>query len=350
MNRDESTMKGQIRVSEDFNIPSRYIIPIAQENSFHVNTLGTRWDYSFDTQDISGLLTEWRNSLNTEKQFLINQAVSSLVAPVYVWEITSNRFAYPSQQITAVIPDYEGVIPPLLTWKDVSGNMVYIKRVEDTSTLIELCDDTIQPASKFETGNFLVTFPKDIFLGLLRVSDCFNLSWYQSYIRHLPARPTVDIDEIYNFNSDAIYIRDIRCMFPAGLTSGSSDPKEWNIERMAHALSFLTKAGYFSFDESKNTISLSPEGRELVSLFSPNSLRIVSHESSIHTDSSTIVSAHWILKKEEIMVMVQFGILPSSEVIIRSVDEGSIRSYHRSMICPEEKGRSLPDFPTIAKS
>ncbi|MCX6701135.1 MAG: hypothetical protein NTV68_14675 [Methanomicrobiales archaeon] len=344
-------MSREITIPCDLQIPSRYISGIAQTYDFPANMLGTRWYASLDSPDISEETDNWLKKSQPEDNILIAQVVSSLVAPVYVWDSILNDGSLRVQQLTAVIPDYDGVIPPLLIWKDTSGDLVNIKRVEDIRTLVNLCDDTILPHSgPGSTTGLWIMLPIDAFLCLLRVADCVHLSHFQALITHTPPKKTITIDDICRFFSDILYLRDTRWAFPAGLSTCTSTPDGWNDERMNQALSHLVHAGLFEKHESGNEISLSPEGKVVINLFSPNVLRIISQESSRNAESSVINSAHWIIWWEGGTATVQFGKMTPSKVLIASADMDSLRSYHQELINPVEHERTISVYPSLTKS
>jgi hypothetical protein len=298
-----------------------------------------------DVPDLSQEVEDLLRQMKPEETFLLFQAISSLVSPVFIWNCLCTRLPLPNVQISAYIPDYEGIIPPLFTWKDSSGDQLHIKRIFDRETLIRILDDIIISSPVSGVKEKTLSLPVDPFLCLLCLSDSFHLAWFQALENHSPVREYINYADINMNNKDPLYLLDKRWFYPAGLAACPINPNEWDDERKKQAISYLIDTGLIIMDESGEDISLSDNGVEMVSSFSPCTVKITSQESSIHADESTITSTHWIIRAREKIVMVLFREKPPNEILITTTGPDMIRSYHQKLIIPGETGRILPEFP-----
>ena len=188
-------MSSKINIEGDFLIPSGFVSAIAQINEYQVNDLGTRW-YSLDSPDLSQEVEDLLKQMRPAETFLLFQAISSLVLPVFIWDCYCAYFPLSNFQISAYIPDYDGIIPPLLIWKDGSEEQLHIKRVTDRETLIHIIDDIIISDGFSGVKEDTIYLPVDTFLYLLCLSDAFHLSWFQALENHSPFRNYINFNDI----------------------------------------------------------------------------------------------------------------------------------------------------------
>jgi len=321
-------------VTPDIKVPREYIAPLMNHLDTTYNELGDLFWSQMGHKDHSDEAIAWWQEISPSDQMVLSQVLTSIAAPVLVWECSGVLFSSCVAPMYGIIPDCEDLIAPLVLWDDEEGSSLCVLRMNDRSALLEHITGILVPAQNTAGTSVSCSLSAEDFFVFCTLVDSLRNATYTSYLNHDPAPDCISHEQILSLVKDQDYLLDARWALPTALKVTQRGLGDWAGTSMWKHIDALNRMDLITVGDDERNYGLTGTGKIIQQAFLYAITSLCSTISSM-TDTGIKTDQYlWTIHSGLCDLFIDLGKFPVQTVTMQSTGPRDLKDRLEALLRP----------------